>query len=277
MLVGRNGRADHHAVQAQVPGQGFGRQAADALAHQRPQAIVVEMAARIASRDRRPPRPQQEVEEHRLARRGRFTAFSIASGCESSASSARAMNSARVASSIRMPECVEVDVVAFLQARTGEQVDQRARARQRALDALRADDRGRRRHDRVRRIAGLARGVAATRIGSPTRLTSAATAMSSMARSFGPARLVHQRQREVGLQRLQREFEHRIAMHRRDLRRRVHHATRRIGLSCSGARSPRRPGGQQPRSARRTARARAPAAAPGRAAVRCPGRWRARA
>jgi hypothetical protein len=46
--------------------------------------------------------------------------------------------------------------------------------------------------------------------------------MSSIARSFGPATLVHQRQREVGLQRLQRQVQHRMAVHRRHLRLRVH-------------------------------------------------------
>ena len=35
MALGRNGRADHHAIQAQVPRQRFGGEAGDALAHQR--------------------------------------------------------------------------------------------------------------------------------------------------------------------------------------------------------------------------------------------------
>ena len=69
---------------------------------------------------------------------------------------------------------------------------------------------------------------AAISAGSPTRLISAATAMSSMARSFSRRDLMHERQREIRFQRLQRKIEHGMAVHARHLGLRVH--DRRAGF-----------------------------------------------
>jgi hypothetical protein len=63
-----------------------------------------------------------------------------------------------------------------------------------------------------------------------------------------PGAFVHQRQREVGLQRLQRQFEHRMPVHRRDLRLRIHHRAghlRRLGTEHDIERG-RRPAGHIP-------------------------------
>ena len=54
---------------------------------------------------------------------------------------------------------IEILVAAVPEAGMGEEVDQRPRAGQRPLDPLRPDDRRRRRHHRVRGVAGLPRRV----------------------------------------------------------------------------------------------------------------------
>ena len=216
-LVPRGGDrgADHHAVEAQVPGQRLGREAADALAHQR--------APGDGGRDRgehgvarRPAvEPSRKSQEDRFARRASRTACKHGLRVRSSASSARAMKSARVASSTLMPR-----------SRSRRRWPSfRPEPANRSISArVQASARSTRFGPTIAAAAAItvlgelpaARAAsAATSIGSPTRLTSAATAMSSIARSFGPATLVHQRQREVGLQRLQREIEHGVAVHAR--------------------------------------------------------------
>ena len=117
---------------------------------------------------------------------------------------------------------VELDVVPFLQAGAGERVDQRPRAGQCALDALGADDRRGGGHHGVRRIAGLARGIHGDQDRVADQVDLGRHGDVEHRAVVRAGRLVYQRQREVGLQRLQREFEHRVSVHRRDLRLRVH-------------------------------------------------------
>ena len=100
----------------------------------------------------------------------------------------------------------------------GEQLDQSSCAGERALDPLRADDRGGRRHDRIGRIAGLPRrlGSSERRIADEVHLGGDRDVEHGavvLARD-----LVHQRQREIGLERQQCEVEHGVAVHARHLR-----------------------------------------------------------
>ena len=97
------------------------------------------------------------------------------------------------------------------------------RAGQGALDPLRADDGRGRRHDRVRRIAGGARriGGGEDRISHQVDLGRHRDVEQRAVVRSGA--LVHQRQGEVGLQGLQRQVQHRVAVHRGDLRLRIHH------------------------------------------------------
>ena len=111
-----------------------------------------------------------------------------------------------------------------------EEVDQRPGAGQRPLDALRPDDRRRRRHHRVRRVAGVARRVGRDqdRVADEVHL---GRHRHVEHRPVVLVRdLVHQRQREAGLQRQQREVQHLMPVHARHLGLRVHDRRARLVL-----------------------------------------------
>jgi hypothetical protein len=55
VVPGGNRGADHHAVKTQIPGQRLGGEARERFRISGPQAIVVDIAARMASRDGRAP------------------------------------------------------------------------------------------------------------------------------------------------------------------------------------------------------------------------------
>ena len=106
----------------------------------------------------------------------------------------------------------------------GEEVDQRPGAGQRPLDALRPGDERGRRHHRVRRVAGLARGVGRDedRVADEVDLGRHRHVEHRPVVLAGD--LVHQWQREAGLERLQREVQHLVAVDAGDLGLRVHDA-----------------------------------------------------
>ena len=180
------------------------------------------MPARIASRDSRPSRlaryfrktdlpPRASMaREHRLGP----GIVGLGLGREEERAGLRVdLDAARV----------EGLVAAVPQAGMGEEVDQRPGAGERPLDALGAGDQRRRRHHRVRRVAGLARRVGGDedRIADEVDLGRHRDVEQRPVVVAGD--LVDQRQREAGLERLQREVEHRVAVHAGDLGRRVHH------------------------------------------------------
>ena len=104
----------------------------------------------------------------------------------------------------------------------GEEVDQRPGAGQRPLDALRPGDERGGRHHRVRGVAGLARGVGRDedRVADEVDLGRHRHVEHRPVVLAGD--LVHQRQREAGLERLEREVEHLVAVDARHLGLRVH-------------------------------------------------------
>ena len=158
VVLGGNRGADHDAVQTQIPGQRLGGQARDALAHQGTPGD--------GRRDRRQdgvarrPRAKRfhEFQEQRFAaaiahrlQHGLGTGV-VGLGGGSRKERARALID-------RDPAAIEGLIAGIQQAGMGKQVDQPGRAGERALDPLRTDDRRRRGHDGVRRIAGFARGL----------------------------------------------------------------------------------------------------------------------
>ena len=112
----------------------------------------------------------------------------------------------------------------------GEGVDQRPGAGERPLDALWPDDGRGGRHHRVRGVAGVARGVGGDedRVADEVHLGRHRDVEHRPVVLAGD--LVHQRQREGRLQRLERQVEHRVAVHARHLGRRVHHRSARLVL-----------------------------------------------
>ena len=195
----------------------------------RPPAIVVAIAARIASRDSRPPRVSRYFRNADLPPRASIAA-SIASGRGSSASaSVREEQRARLRVD-RDPARVEGLVAAVLQAGMGEEVDQRPGAGERPLDAFRPGDERGRRHHRVRRVAGVARRVGRDedRVADQVHLGRHRHVEQRPVVLAGD--LVHQRQREAGLERQEREVEHLVPVHARHLGLRVHHRGARLVL-----------------------------------------------
>ena len=188
-----------------------------------PQQIVVAIAARIASRDSRPPRVPRYLRKADLPPRASI-ALSIASGRGSSASASVARNSARVSASIWMWLEFEGLVAAVPEAGMGEEVDQRPGAGERPLHALRPGDERGGRHHRVRRVAGLARGVGRDedRVADEVDLGRHRDVEHRPVVLAGD--LVDERQREAGLERLEREVEHLVAVDARHLGLRVHDA-----------------------------------------------------
>ena len=122
-----------------------------------PQAIVVAIAARMASRDGRPPSVSRNLRNSDLPPRcvhGSQHRLRPRIVCLVAASRGTARG---FASSTLILREIEGFVAAVLQAGMGEQVDQRAAAGERALDASWADDGGCGGHHRVGRVAGFAR------------------------------------------------------------------------------------------------------------------------
>src|SRR3954471_3138605 len=97
-----------------------------------PHAIVVEIAARMASREGRPSNASRNFRKTDWAPRSR-TALRIASGRGSSASAGLARNRARVFSSTLIRD-VEALVPRIGQAGMDKEVDQRSCTRKRSLD-----------------------------------------------------------------------------------------------------------------------------------------------
>ena len=167
-------------------GSALGRQPEMRLRISGPQAIVVAIAARTASRDSRPSRLSQVAAGTPTCAPRASSAASIASGrgvgARPAPGTARASPRRRRSRRRRSPRRAR----SCSPSAANRSISARVQA-QRALDALRADDRRRRGQHRVRRVAGLARRLR-RRPGSGRRcrLTSAPTATSSSARSFSP-------------------------------------------------------------------------------------------
>ena len=109
-----------------------------------------------------------------------------------------------------------------------EQVDERAAACERPLDPPRPDDRDRGGHHGVGRVAGLARrlGGGQRRVADQIDLGRDRDVEHGAVVVAGD--FVHQRQREIRLQRQHREIEHGMAVDARHLGERIHHG--RAGL-----------------------------------------------
>ena len=151
-----------------------------------PHAMVVEIAARIASRDGRAPRESRNFKNSDLPPRSR-TALSIASGRGSLTSAAVATKSTRMCSS----------TLIALQSKPSSRESNKPEWAKRSISlAAHASARSTRLGPMMAAAAAITvfgelppsrAASAAIRAWSPTRLVSAATAMSSMARSFSPA------------------------------------------------------------------------------------------
>ena len=174
-----------------------------------PHAIVVEIAARMASRDGRSPSDCRNFRNTDLPPRSR-TAFSIASGRGSSASAAVAEKSARVLSS-------DLDAADNRTSRprassrpewANRSISARAQASVRSTRFGPMIASGRR-HDGVRGVAGFARRLGRNErriadqidLGGDSDVEHGAVVLARD--------LVHQRKREIGFERQQRKIEHR--------------------------------------------------------------------
>ena len=225
-MPGRNGGADHDAVETQVPGQRLRRQARDAFAHQR------------APRDRGCDRS-----EDRIARRSRTKRFEKIQEQRFSATVAHGFQHRLGARIVRLGGgrrkqrariLVDLDraqiksfVAGVEQAGMGKEIDQPPRAGESPLDPLGSDDRGCRGHDRIGRVTRFARRLS----GHQCRVADQVGLRRNRNIEHGAivlARdLVHERQREIRFQRQERELEDGTPVDAGDLRLRIHH--RRAG------------------------------------------------
>ena len=184
------------------------------------------------------------------------------------------MNSARVAASIAIARVSKASSRPSFRPERGEEVDQRPGAGERPLDALRPDDRRRRGHHRVRRVAGVARRVG----GDQDRVADQV--------DLGRHRDVEQRavvrRRRSRAPAAARSWPAAAAARGRAPSGRAPRSPASSGPSprrptcpsCSAARSPRRPARPSVGDLRGIGLGRRrPAAARARPAARCPGRW----
>ena len=189
--------------------------------------MVVLIAARMASREGRPPRVARNLEEQRLA----AAPIDRLEHCFRPGIGRLFRRREEQAAGLRIDlHTGEVErlVTAVHDAGMREQVDEGAAAGECALDAPRPDDRGGGGHHRIGRIAGLACRLGGDQRGVADEIHfSRDRDVEHGAIVFG-GDLVHQRQGEIRLQRLHREIEHGMAVDARHLGPRVH--DRRAGL-----------------------------------------------
>ena len=130
----------------------------------------------------------------------------------------------------RDPAAIEGLIAGIQQAGVGKQIDEPGRAGERALHPLWTDDRRGGGNDGVRRIAGFARGFGRHQRGIADKIGFRGNCDVEHHAVIRTRDLMHQRQREIGFQRQDREIEHGVTMHARHLRLGVHDRRARLVL-----------------------------------------------
>ena len=222
MVLAGDRCADHDAVEPQIPRQRLRGEPRDALAHQR------------SPRDRGGNRRQNGVARRPGAERlqkleeQRFAA-AIADRLEHGFRTriVRLVGSRKKQFAIARVDLDRAEIEPFIvgieEPGMREKIDQLARAFERALHALRTDDRGRGRHHRIRRIARFASRVC----GRKRRVADQVDLRGDRDVEHCPvvlrSDLMNQRQSEIRFERQQRQIKDGMSVHAGDLRLRIHH------------------------------------------------------
>ena len=196
-----------------------------------PHAIVVEIAARTASRDGRVPKRLHEFQEQRFpAAIANRLEHCLGTGVVGLRGGSRKQRPRAVVDLDRA--AIEAFIAGVQQAGMSEQVDQPGRTSQGALDAFRADDRCRRGHHRVGRVAGFARCLGGGERSISHQVHLRRNRNVEHRAVILSRDLMHQRQCEIGFERQQRKIEHGMPMHARHLRLGIHGSRARTHPSC---------------------------------------------